>query len=602
MALSLLHSPLASMCLGGPCYPGTEFCGKPFTNAPTFHLMDQHGCGENDPNGPVFDPVHGVIHHFYQIHLAAYPGHGPDYGHFVSKDFVTWAAMPVAIWNGLDVTEPGVTTPWRVTPYDNEAIFTGSAVIVDGAGPGGKGPGIVQIYPGLCNKNDWESCHTGTLLAQAVPSNYATDELLTNWSKPLYNPIVNNTQRDPSTPWKTPSGEWRLRTYDQMIYAAKSDQDLLAGRWYTVGKDPDLRQCECPSLYELPPPTPGFEAEYEEARKSRNGLPTHVHKTSCSGDWWQLGNYIDGKPPESGMNATLGTFNATIGWEDLFTQKKIDVGKFYASKDSLYPTKGSTSKRRINWGWAQVPPQSTQTVPREITFNAATRTLEQAPIAELIGLRTLPAAYTSGPQTLSGRMGLPVTSDIVKGSEVIVEFELPRTGSGDFGIVVGDPAYFGQVTAPMPLEVVDWVVEDDVTTSRLVEEAAIEAAPNTKALSCLLSYSPPADYTRQSEKAYYEVPVQCGPYKDTLRILNSATTVTMRLYLDATFVEAYFESGRVAITTPVDVISGGKSRIALTSTLSSTQVSSVEVYKMKSIWVSPEEVRKAPRVYNASGW
>lgn len=54
--------------------------------------MDQHGCGENDPNGPVFDPVHGVIHHFYQIHLAARPGHGPDYGHFVSKDFVNWVS------------------------------------------------------------------------------------------------------------------------------------------------------------------------------------------------------------------------------------------------------------------------------------------------------------------------------------------------------------------------------------------------------------------------------------------------------------------------------------------------------------------------------
>merc|ERR1711965_1258705 len=66
-------------------FPGKESCGPPFANAPTFHLMDQHGCGENDPNGPVFDPVHGVIHHFYQIHLAAPPGHGPDYGHFVSK-------------------------------------------------------------------------------------------------------------------------------------------------------------------------------------------------------------------------------------------------------------------------------------------------------------------------------------------------------------------------------------------------------------------------------------------------------------------------------------------------------------------------------------
>ena len=60
-----------SNCLNGPCGPGNEFCGKPFEDAPTYHLMDQHGCGENDPNGPVFDPVHGVFHHFYQIHLAA---------------------------------------------------------------------------------------------------------------------------------------------------------------------------------------------------------------------------------------------------------------------------------------------------------------------------------------------------------------------------------------------------------------------------------------------------------------------------------------------------------------------------------------------------
>ena len=112
----------------GDCAPGCEYCGVPYGDAPQFHLMDQQGCAENDPNGPVYDPVHGVIHHFYQIHLAAAPGHGPDYGHFVSKDFVTWAALPVAIWNGLDSS----VWPPRVTPYDNEAIFTGSASVIDG--------------------------------------------------------------------------------------------------------------------------------------------------------------------------------------------------------------------------------------------------------------------------------------------------------------------------------------------------------------------------------------------------------------------------------------------------------------------------------------
>ena len=172
--------------------------------------------------------MHGVIHHFYQIHLAAPPGHGPDYGHFVSKDFVHWAPLPVAIWNGIDASNGAITK------YDNEAIFTGSAVIVNGAGPGGK-PGVVNIYPGLCNKNDWPACGTGTLLAQAVPADYAGDELLVNWTKPSYNPIMENTQRDPSTPWKTPSGEWRLRTYNSIVYGAASDADLLAGKWYEIG-------------------------------------------------------------------------------------------------------------------------------------------------------------------------------------------------------------------------------------------------------------------------------------------------------------------------------------------------------------------------------
>ena len=76
MALSLLHSPLASMCLGGPCYPGTEFCGKPFTNAPTFHLMDQHAAGVERPSGPLLIQS-GVIHHFYQIHLPRTPATAP---------------------------------------------------------------------------------------------------------------------------------------------------------------------------------------------------------------------------------------------------------------------------------------------------------------------------------------------------------------------------------------------------------------------------------------------------------------------------------------------------------------------------------------------
>jgi hypothetical protein len=144
------------------------------------------------------------------------------YGHFVSKDMVTWAALPVAIWNGLDYS----VSPPRVTTYDNIAIYTGSAFVVDGAGPNGKGPGVINLFPGLCKREYYPRCvenpgapgSTGTVLAQAVPADYANDILLVNWTKPSYNPVVVHGTRDPATPWRTTTGSWLTRTYDSTIY------------------------------------------------------------------------------------------------------------------------------------------------------------------------------------------------------------------------------------------------------------------------------------------------------------------------------------------------------------------------------------------------
>lgn len=46
LAILLAGGALASTCIdeegnSGPCMPGREFCGKPFTNAPSYHLMDR---------------------------------------------------------------------------------------------------------------------------------------------------------------------------------------------------------------------------------------------------------------------------------------------------------------------------------------------------------------------------------------------------------------------------------------------------------------------------------------------------------------------------------------------------------------------------------
>jgi sucrose-6-phosphate hydrolase SacC (GH32 family) len=427
------------------CRPGFQYC-HPLEEGwektgPQYHLRDRTGCGENDPNGIVFDPVHGVVHHFFQKHLAAPPGGGPVYGHFASKDMIKWAALPVAIWNGMDYSSPSA----RVTPWDNQAIYTGSAFVVDGAGPGGKGPGVVNLFPGLCTPAYWSNCSTGVVLAQAVPAHYATDVLLENWTKPAYNPVVENAHRDPASPWKTASGEWRTRTFDSTILGSASDATVVAGEWYTIGKSTSLRQCECPSLYQLPPPTPGFEAEFEAAAGRAGGLPTHVHKTSCGPqsdgagyfDWWQAGTYVDG------ARGTLPSFNATSGWEDLFVQRVIDTGFFYSSKDNLFPTKGGASAtRRINWGWAilsahQGGPGGPQSLPRTITFNPLARVLEQAPTEELEALRGEAVLSKTGLKVAAGApMALGVAPGMAKRSEIVVNFVLPGTAA-TFGIALG---------------------------------------------------------------------------------------------------------------------------------------------------------------------
>ena len=239
--------------LSGPCRRGNECCGPLLSasgTAPVYHVMDAT-CGVNDPNAPLYDPLHRLYHLMYQVHLASPPGHGPDFGHAFSSDLVHWAHLPVAVWNDQQ--------------YDNEAIFTGSATLVNGT------PTIV--YPGLCNKADWPACATGTLLAIALPAD-RSDPTLTNWTKPAYNPIVEDTQRDPSSAWQTASGEWRMTNYEGVVF---SSPDFV--HWARAADSRVVFEvAECPDFFPLParctgngcdlPPPPGTTA------------PTHVHKRS----------------------------------------------------------------------------------------------------------------------------------------------------------------------------------------------------------------------------------------------------------------------------------------------------------------------------------
>ena len=128
------------------------------------------------------------------------------------------------------------------------------------------------------------------------------------------------------------------------VYGAASDADMLKGLWYEIGTSKDFRTptrrstpstrstpfaphpatapcmrrpplppprlgagtCECPSVYPLPAASPGFEAAYDAARAA-GALPTTVHKTSCGGDWWQLGTCAWHTPAPRSSAPSLAT-------------------------------------------------------------------------------------------------------------------------------------------------------------------------------------------------------------------------------------------------------------------------------------------------------
>ena len=322
------------------------------------------------------------------------------------------------------------------------------------------------------------------------------------------------------------------------MYGTASDADLLLGKWYEIGTSRDLRKCECPSFYPLPAATPGFEVAYAAAAAAGAALPTHVHKTSCGGDWWQLGTYSGAAVRE------LGNFTATPGWEDVFSQRRIDVGHFYASKDNSYPSKAGGT-RRINWGWATVPPQSAHTLPREITFNAAARALQQYPIEELAALRG-PSAYDASglalKQGVEKQLGL--AAGVARTSEVVVSFELPSVAA-IFGLRIGG-------------------------------------------LDCTVSYTPLDSSTPAA------LPVACGELKDHLPLLASERFLEIRMLIDVTFVEVFLARGRVAFTAPLAV--GSAADVSLTTTADLT-VERVVAYPLRSPWVTPEAVRKQKRVF-----
>jgi sucrose-6-phosphate hydrolase SacC (GH32 family) len=439
-------------------------------------------------DGPFYDPVHKLYHLFYQIHIALDmdgAGDGPDWGHWVSKDFTKWAQLPVAIWNDQY--------------YDNSAIFTGSTTIVDGK--------PVMMYPGKCNCkgtnvtgapccNDGKGGFTYVLVVPEDPG----DKLYTNWSKTgsiggktFTNPVVNNTGDDPSTAWKLngdESAEWRIIGNQACkpeggnpVYGSK---DFVS--WYKVGCS-TLMAGDCPTFFPLPKLFPGTE-HYLDAH---GPLPNHVHKSGGrGGDQFQVGTWTDGKPGSESEGGTPGTWEVLAGTGTVFQDK----GTTHASKDFFDPVQS----RRILWVWGTVP-SGIQTVPRELTYHPGLKRIVWNPTAEVAALRSA-TPIAKLPATPIPAGGTPVSLKAAKASDIELYFEVPK-------------------------------------------QAATLAVQIGSSGSCFIDFVPGAN---QMAKCGFNATKGHKGGEDAVPLLGDETYLSMRVLIDGSVGECYWQEGRVAMT------------------------------------------------------
>jgi len=258
-----------------------------------------------------------------------------------------------------------------------------------------------------------------------------------------------------------------------------------------------------------------------------------------------VGTYTEGPAK------TAGKFTATPGIKAGLKETKIDTGRFYASKDFYDPVKN----RRINWGWATTAgPTQVQTLPRDITWHPELQQLVYAPVEEQDTLREKVIGQFDGPVTLASTLGLP--KYVGNQSEVMVSFTRPKSDA-----VLG---------------------------------VKVMASLDGKAGTVFT-----VDYKHNETVAK----VGGGGVFDTLKLLDSDLSIDIRIYIDNLFAEVYFQGGRVAMT--VNTPATDDAGITLSSSIpcrhypddcSAHTSAKATAWSVSSIWVTPEEVLRTPRL------
>jgi hypothetical protein len=84
-----------------------------------------------------------------------------------------------------------------------------------------------------------------------------------------------------------------------------------------------------------------------------------------------------------------------------------------------------------------------------------------------------------------------------------------------------------------------------------------------------------------------------GGVSDKLKLSPSDTTIDMRLFVDNTFTEVYYQGGRVAMTT--NTKASKAAGMSVSADKDGITLKNAKAWKVGSIWVTPEDVIATPR-------
>jgi hypothetical protein len=301
---------------------------------------------------------------------------------------------------------------------------------------------------------------------------------------------------------------------------------------------------ECPSLFPLPPLVPGTLAVHGQK------LPSHVHKW---GHTHHFGIWIDGTPGSGEEHAGLWTTmrGATVNvshctrYSTAQTDEQChfyDSSAFYAGKDFWDPVQG----RRINWGWAKTP-QGAQTMPRMMNYHPQLQQLVYSPLEETAALRVLPP--------LAEVHGFQVNSSVLYS---FGNFGA-RAGSSELRVFVQRPS-----TAAAIAISIGGVHADIMCSAPAIAPGGIGS--NASVSGC----------------------------NGCLQLLPTDSTLELRLFVDQTLAESYYQGGRVAYTSLIKSID--LKAPAQVSSNTTVWVINATAWEMQDHWISEEELLATPRM------